>query len=157
MYPSLLGGSSWYPPAYSPRTGLYYVSYRIRDETIYRAPEELDLSLGRQFLGGWARRQGRGRNTGGLRAIDGATGNIVWERMYSGLPTKAALLATAADLLFTVDGDLLYALDTGTGEELWKIRLGGDVEMGPITYLYQGKQQLALIARGSLSVLDLVD
>jgi hypothetical protein len=36
------------------------------------------------------------------------------------------------------------------------MRLGAEVQMGPITYLHEGKQQLAVIARGALFVLDLM-
>jgi glucose dehydrogenase len=135
---------------------LYYVTYRITDETLYRLTGE--RVPGRMFDRGWALVQPGGRDMGGLRAIDAATGNVVWEMKYGGTTSRAGLLVTAADLVFTVDRPgILCALDAKTGEEVWRMRLGGDVTMGPITYLHQGKQQLALIAQGALFVLDLVD
>jgi alcohol dehydrogenase (cytochrome c) len=126
------------------------------DEVVYQLEEE--FAQGRMFSRGWNRVLRGGRQTGGLRALDGSTGDVVWETMFDGAASKAGLLVTAGDLVFAADrSGMLYALDAKTGEKVWRTRLGGDIEMGPITYLHQGKQQLAVIARGALFVLDLVD
>jgi alcohol dehydrogenase (cytochrome c) len=68
----------------------------------------------------------------------------------------AGVLATAGDLVFTANGEgVVFALDASTGEEVWQMRLGGPVGMAPITYLYEGRQQLAVISSSSLFVMDL--
>jgi hypothetical protein len=37
------------------------------------------------------------------------------------------------------------------------LRLGGPINSGPITYLLDGKQQLAAVAQGSVFVLEVVE
>ena len=50
-YPGNQGGTNWYPPSYSPSTGLFYFSAWENYATIYRA-EESEYVPGRAFLGG---------------------------------------------------------------------------------------------------------
>ena len=71
-----------------------------------------------------------------------------------------SILTTASDLLFSgVWGDpgsgsaanredgYFYALDAGTGQQLWRTSLAGSVYGGgPITYLAGGKQYVAVTA-----------
>jgi hypothetical protein len=42
------------------------------------------------------------------------------------------------------------ALDARTGALLWKSSLGGQIVMGPVTYMVDGKQHLTVIAGNSL-------
>ena len=95
----------------------------------------------------------------GVRAIKAATGEVVWQKIFKDqVPGIAGILVTAGDLVFTASGSgTLFALDARTGKEVWETRLGGRVAMGPITYIHEGRQQLALISAGSLFVLDLVE
>jgi outer membrane protein assembly factor BamB len=51
----------------------------------------------------------------------------------------------------------LLVLDAASGEEIWQYRLGGQIAMPPITYLYKGSQEVAVISGGALFVLSLVD
>jgi len=50
-FPGNQGGTNWYPPSFSPRTGLFYFSAWQDYATIY-APEESEYEPGRAFLGG---------------------------------------------------------------------------------------------------------
>ncbi|MFL2839477.1 MAG: PQQ-binding-like beta-propeller repeat protein [Pseudohongiellaceae bacterium] len=50
-FPGNQGGTNWYPPSFSPRTGLFYFSAWEDYATIYRA-EESEYVPGRAFLGG---------------------------------------------------------------------------------------------------------
>ena len=50
-WPGHQGGTNWYPPSYSPRTGLFYFSSWEDYASIYRA-EEQEYVPGRAFLGG---------------------------------------------------------------------------------------------------------
>ncbi len=50
-YPGNQGGTNWFPPAFSPRTGLFYFSAWENYATIYRR-EESKYGPGEVFLGG---------------------------------------------------------------------------------------------------------
>ena len=50
-WPGNQGGTNWYPPSYSPRTGLFYFSAWENYATIYRK-EEAAYQPGRNFSGG---------------------------------------------------------------------------------------------------------
>ncbi len=52
-YPGNQGGTNWYPPAYSPRTGLFYFSVWENYGSIYRR-EQAEYQPGRNFAGGGA-------------------------------------------------------------------------------------------------------
>jgi alcohol dehydrogenase (cytochrome c) len=155
VYPAFGGGSNGYAPAFSPVTRLYYVNLRSSDFTIQRRPA--GPVPGRRFLGGAVRMIPGTTEMGVLRAMDAATGKIVWER-FSETFTRAGILATAGGLVFTGTNDgNLVALDAATGEEALVLRLGGSISSGPITYMLDGKQQLAVVTHGSVFVLEIVD
>jgi alcohol dehydrogenase (cytochrome c) len=89
--------------------------------------------------------------------MDAATGRIVWERLWED-STQAGILATAGGLVFTGSNDGNFvALDAATGKEALMLRLGGSIYSGPITYMLDGKQQLAVVSHGSVFVLEVVD
>ena len=50
-WPGNQGGTNWYPPSYSPRTGLFYFSVWENYATIYRK-EKAEYQPGRNFSGG---------------------------------------------------------------------------------------------------------
>ena len=50
-YPGNQGGTNWYPPSYSPRTGLFYFSAWENYATIYRKEKSI-YQPGRNFSGG---------------------------------------------------------------------------------------------------------
>ena len=141
--PSVLGGTNWWSPAYSPRTGLFYVSaydgeaeYFIRDEA-YRE--------GDRFTGGGQRAlQATDSYLSAIRAIDPRTGDRRWEFRITP-HSKAGVLTTAGDLVFSgsVDG-YFFALDAVSGEELWHISLGGIVQSAPISYSVNGQQHVTV-------------
>jgi alcohol dehydrogenase (cytochrome c) len=65
--------------------------------------------------------------------------------------TWAGVLTTASDLLFSGgrDGNF-YALNARTGELLWRISLGGQINSGPMSYSVNGKQYITVAAGTSL-------
>jgi alcohol dehydrogenase (cytochrome c) len=50
-YPGNQGGTNWYPPSFSPRTGLFYFAAWDNYGSVYR-PEESEYQAGRNFVGG---------------------------------------------------------------------------------------------------------
>lgn len=145
LYPSLNGATNWWPSAYSPQTGLYYANVEEGAGLFYQGPAK--VSRGKQYLGG--------NGTFGddafkdfVRAIDPRTGEKRWERenkVVTSAP-RGGLLATAGGLLFGSDGPRLYALDTRTGEELWGFEAGSHISAPPITYRWEGRQYIAVVA-----------
>ena len=133
------GGTNWWSPAYSPRTGLLYVN-SFDGEAMFFSREQ-DYNEGDTFTGG-------GTETplpidhyhSAIRAIEPTTGDIQWEFPITPR-TRAGVLATAGDLVFSasVEG-YFYALDATTGEPLWHIALGGPVHAQPMSYAVNGQQ-----------------
>ena len=137
------GGTNWWSPAYSPRTGLLYVNafdgegeYFIRDE---------EYEEGERYTGGGVQSpQPMDNYRSAIRAIDPATGDVRWE--FEMKPrARSGVLATAGGLVFsaTVDG-WFFALDAESGEELWRIPLGGPVNANPMTYAVGGTQYVTM-------------
>ena len=143
--PTAGGGTNWWSPAFSPRTGLLYVNafdgeaeFFIRDE---------DYTAGDLFTGGGTDAPLPIDNyVSAIRALDPVTGDLRWEFPIKAR-TRAGVLATAGDIVFSgsVDG-YFYALDAVTGEELWHIALGGRMNASPMTYAVDGQQFVTMPA-----------
>jgi alcohol dehydrogenase (cytochrome c) len=175
-WPGVQGGTNWYSPSFSPRTGLFYLSVWDGYASIFK-PESSQYVPGRNFLGGGATpyagvqgapgvRVGRATpintwtdaaGSGGVVAIDPQTGQKKWTFKQFDV-TDSGNLTTATDLLFTGGREgYFYALDARTGAELWKASLGGQIANGPISYAVDGKQYIAVISGNSLITLALRD
>jgi alcohol dehydrogenase (cytochrome c) len=161
IYPGPAGGTNWWSPSFSPRTGLFYVSAW---EGVYATftKQEGEYNEGTRYAGGvyQATRPGlRGPQVhkrsdeegyGVVRAIDPQTGEKKWEFKMNDV-TASGILTTASDLLFTGGREGFFqALDARTGELLWKTNAGGEIAMGPMTYQVNGKQYVVFAAGSSL-------
>jgi alcohol dehydrogenase (cytochrome c) len=168
-WPGNQGGTNWYSPSFSPRTGLMYISAWEGYASIFRK-EPATYVPGRNFAGGGANPLTPvpgapgiriGRTTpinswtdavghGTVMAIDPQTGEKKWTFEQFDV-TDSGILTTATDLLFTGGREgYFYALDARTGTELWKASLGGQIVNGPITYAEDGTQYVAVISGNSL-------
>ena len=175
-WPGNQGGTNWYPPSFSPATGLFYISAWEDYATIYR-PEEDVFTPGRAFLGGGfdvltptpgAPGVGIGRTTpinnwtnevghGTVIAMDPRTGEARWKYEQFDV-SDGGMLTTASDLLFTGGREgHFHALDARTGELLWRASLGGQIVMAPITYMVDGQQYLSVISGHTLVTFGLRD
>ena len=67
----------------------------------------------------------------------------------------SGLLVTAGGLVFGASGGVLFALDSGTGRELWRVPLGGLTKAAPISLVVDGRQAIAIAAGRSLFVFGL--
>jgi alcohol dehydrogenase (cytochrome c) len=87
---------------------------------------------------------------GGVKAIEATTGNVKWE-FKEQTSSNSGILTTAGGLLFagTRDG-YFYALNAATGETLWNFQTGGSIQGGPVTFLIDGKQYVAIAAGAGL-------
>ena len=168
-YPGNQGGTNWYPPSFSPRTGLFYFSAWEDYATIYRS-EEQEYTPGRAFLGGGfsvlapapdAPTIGIGRTNpvnnwtdevghASLKAMDPNTGKEVWEfEQYD--VSDSGMLTTVTDLLITGGREgYFHVLDAKSGELLFHKNLGGQIVMAPVTYMVDGVQYVSIISGNSL-------
>ena len=137
------GGTTWWSPAYSPRTGLLYVNAFDGEALFFNREEE--YSEGDTFLGGGTETPLPIDNYhSAIRAIDPTTGDIKWEFPITPR-SRSGVLATAGDLVFAAGADgILFALDAETGEPVWHIPLGGPVNAQPMTYAVSGQQYVTM-------------
>lgn len=166
-YPGVQGGTNWYSPSYSPRTGLFYVS-AWEDYASVFIKEAQKYEEGRRFVGGrpvsplpgaqnvpsvrrspinvWTEAVGHGE----VIALDPRTGEKKWKFLMTDV-TDSGILTTATDLLFTGGREgYFHALDARTGALLWKASLGGQISAAPITYQVDGRQYVTIAAGHSL-------
>ena len=164
-WPGIQGGTNWYSPSYSPRTGLFYASVWEDYKGAFRS-QFVQFEPGRGYGGGGFRmvppvpdapvtpnlRRGP-MNTwtdalahGAVIAIDPVSGERKWTySMYD--VTDAGVLTTASDLLFTGNREGWFqALDARTGELLWRTNLGAQINSAPITYEVGGTQYVSVAA-----------
>jgi alcohol dehydrogenase (cytochrome c) len=168
-YPGNQGGTNWYSPSYSPRTGLFYVSVWENYASIY-APQDAKYNPGQVFLGGMPRvhgpiagapgvptlRRGPVNNwteaagNGAVIAIDPTSGQQKWKFDTVDV-IDSGILTTASDLLFVGGREgYLHALDARSGNILWKANLGGQIAAGAMSYQVRDKQYVAIASGHSL-------
>jgi alcohol dehydrogenase (cytochrome c) len=153
IYPGNQGGTNWYPPSFSPSTGLFYVPTWENSSTTYILGEEPpEFGDGRTFAGEFPMPGAPDEDVySSVRALDPATGEQVWEYRQAEARTEAGVMTTASDVLFSGGRDgVFYALNAGTGELLWESRLGSSVEAGPMTYAVDGNQYVTIMVGRAL-------
>jgi alcohol dehydrogenase (cytochrome c) len=168
IFPGNQGGTNWYSPSFSPRTGLFYIPSWVNYSSVY-IKAKAEFEEGRRFVGTSPRSLIGGANGGAskintrredegygaVRAIDPMTGDRKWEFKMNDV-TDAGILTTGSDLLFSGGREgYFYALHAGTGELLWRTSLGGTVASGPMSYSVGDKQYVAISAGNSLVVFGL--
>jgi alcohol dehydrogenase (cytochrome c) len=142
------GVTNWPPPAFSPDTGLFYVSQNDSYAMYYLTETDPRGAMG---LGG-KEEQAVASLGGYLTAIDYKTGKIAWRHRYPGTGGGGAggLLTTAGKLLFGGDlGGNIVAYDPANGKILWHSRIG-QVSNAPQTYSLDGHQYILVAAGDSL-------
>ena len=128
--PGMGGAHNWQGTAYSPRTGLYYLTSSERCMLYYKTNQEF-------VEGQWYQASTVGRS-------DPAGGRI-WRSIRnpetrhgtsrpSASPT-GGVLATAGGLVFAGDAEgYLIAFDARNGRVLWRFQSGGTIIAPPISY-----------------------
>jgi alcohol dehydrogenase (cytochrome c) len=141
--PAFLGAKNWMPMAYNSGTGLFYVPSNEWGMDIWNEP--ITYKKGAAFLGaGFTIRPLYEDHIGVLRAMDPATGKIVWE-YNNEAPLWGGVMTTAGNLVFTGTPEgFLKAFDAKTGKELWKFQTGSGVVGQPITWEMDGEQYVAV-------------
>lgn len=141
--PNANGGTNWYPPSFSPATGLFYVN-ATRSYSVFYLYDPSDTPAG------WGGTDRGGYSESMLQAIDYRTGRIRWSHPWES-GGRSGILTTAGNVLFTGGSAGFTALNATTGAFLWASRLGAAVTNGPITYELDGLQYVVVAAGNSLA------
>ena len=163
IYPGIQGGTNWYSPSYSLRTGLFYVTawqdysaVFIQQPTATGKLRQLNPvsplpNIARGPLNTWTELAGHGE----IQAIDPLTGDKKWTYEMNDV-SDSGILTTASDVLFTGNREgYFHVLDARTGKLLWLATTGGQMAASPITYSVDGKQYVAMGSGHALFVFGL--
>jgi alcohol dehydrogenase (cytochrome c) len=143
VWPNLNGATVWFSPAYSPQTQWLYVAVREISSIYYKRHAEYKPAT---FFAGGGETPVPADDSGAIRALDAATGQIRWEFPMHSAPW-AGVLATAGGLVFSgSDEGNFFALDAKTGKPLWEFQTGGRVAANPVSFTIDGKQCVAIAA-----------
>lgn len=156
LSPGFGGGHNWNPMSFSPETGLVYIPAQETYQ-VYGVAEddEFTFTLGRSTWAGTRsnpdlrrelNQQVAERERGYLLAWDPVTQQEVWraEHPHAG---SGGTMATAGNLVVqsTIRKTIsIYKADTG--DLLWEMPIQSVAPGGPITYMVDGKQYLAINA-----------
>jgi alcohol dehydrogenase (cytochrome c) len=144
-YPSLVGGTNWWSPTFERSSNTVFVPTMDGPGLFFKSME-LVLPTGEVDASHATAVPGQPPRTS-IRALDATTGDLRWQ--YTFPPRESSyvmggLLSTEGGLVFGGDQSGFLALDSATGEELWKFNIGTWITAAPITYLSEGRQSVAL-------------
>jgi quinohemoprotein ethanol dehydrogenase len=155
MSPSWMAAHSWYPMAYSPLTGLVYFPAQEQWDIYARMPDgqfkwvPFRSNSGRDFgsqpeLRKKLQAEANAREKGYLLAWNPVTQTEAFRVPYP-YPGNGGVLATAGNLLIegTIEKNLaVYRADNG--KKLWQMPVDNVPLAGPITYMVDGEQYIAV-------------
>jgi alcohol dehydrogenase (cytochrome c) len=160
-WPSISGGTNWYPYSFDPRTNTAYVNTLAMGMKYQPEPAETirNLKPGQSHR---AVKISRVFDPDGMRgylnAIDPMTGKAKWRIPFKS-PNWAGTLVTAGGLVFTgeLTGEFI-AVDSDAGKILWKFQTGSGIIGQPITWEHNGKQYVTITSgTGGVYVLKTPD
>ena len=141
--PDSLGARNWQPTSFNTKTNTLFTPYRESCMKIRSPLLPGDTPHGQFGQKPYPIPDSDG-NFAGLRAINLESRKILWStRKRAELST--GLLATTGGLVFSGSRDRVFsAYDQSDGTELWQVRLNGVPSGGPISYMVEGKQYIAV-------------
>jgi quinohemoprotein ethanol dehydrogenase len=152
------GGSSYGSPAFSPRTGLLYVTGKNAAISITVRPVGDSLRPSRDPVGHSSVIATRDNNTGvtpseTVTAYDPATGELVWQTQHPSRTNigSAGNLVTAGDIVFQgSDTGAFYGLDANSGRPLFTYTGKAGIRASPLTFRLNGTQYVTVVASNSV-------
>jgi alcohol dehydrogenase (cytochrome c) len=150
IMPTVLGATNWYPPSFSPKTGLFYVSAWENSKSGGGGQRGGTNTTPMGGIGLAPNTKTEEEGYGVVRAFDPKTLDQKWEFKMNDI-TWAGVLSTAGDVVFSGGREgYFFALDGRDGKLLWKAALGGQVNSGPMSYSVNGRQYVAVAAGTAL-------
>jgi quinohemoprotein ethanol dehydrogenase len=159
MTPGAFAAHSWYPMAYHPKTGLVYFSAQVQADVVSILPDDqynwvpFRSNSGRDYanrsdpeLARKLQAEANAMETAFLLAWDPVNQREVW-RVTLPFPGSGGVLATAGNLLFEGTTNKNFAaFSPDSGELLWQMPVDQIPVAGPITYMIDGEQYIAVNA-----------
>jgi alcohol dehydrogenase (cytochrome c) len=154
--PGVGGGVNWQNAALDRKRGLVFVQATEGSSVFTKSPEPKRGELG--FYPGSSGKDEIVDHV--VRALDISTGAKKWECFLpawkKSLPEGySGLLATGGRLVFGASGGFVFAMDSATGDELWRVFLGGDTYAAPISFTVDGHQVIVISAGRALFMFGL--
>jgi PQQ-dependent dehydrogenase (methanol/ethanol family) len=145
--PAALGSKDQQPAAYSPKTGLFYVP--TNHVCMDYEPFRVSYTAGQPYVGSTLSMYPAPDSHGGMGnfiAWDASAGEIKWS-LPEQFSAWSGALATAGDVVFygTLEG-YLKAVDSDTGEELYKFKTPSGIIGNVMTYEHDGKQYVGVLS-----------
>jgi alcohol dehydrogenase (cytochrome c) len=155
--PSLQGGANWFSTSFNPATRLYYVQTLEKCSTFTKTAMEWKAGTG-YFGGSFGDAPGETPQKI-LRAINIETGAIQWQLPQTGQGSSwGGTLSTAGGLVFFCeDSGSLMAADAVSGKPLWQFPAHQIWKASPMTYMFDGKQYVAVASGSNLISFGLVE
>jgi quinohemoprotein ethanol dehydrogenase len=152
------GGSSFGSPAFSPRTGLLYLTGKNAAISITVKTVGDTLRPSAQAVGHSAVIAQRDNDTGvtpteTVTAYNPASGERVWQDEHPSRTNigSAGNLVTAGDIVFQgSDRGDFYALDALSGKPLFKYTATLGIRASPLTYQVNGRQYVSVVASNTI-------
>jgi quinohemoprotein ethanol dehydrogenase len=157
IWPGAGGAHNWQPMSYSPLTGLVYIPGN-ESSTSYTPtpPEQFEYAPGRTNTGVNFRAAANIPETDYAATQPEVSGRFLvawdpvkqqerWRVLFGAGAPGGGVLSTAGGLVFL--GNAAY--DADTGQKLWEVEGLGERPVTWISYLLDGKQYFAILARNS--------
>jgi alcohol dehydrogenase (cytochrome c) len=156
--PSQDGATNWFSPSFNPVTGLYYVQ-TFEKCSIYVKGDSGEWRYGKTYMGGTQRVAPDPEPLRVLKAIDIFTGNVAWTLPQPGPAQSWGGTMTSASglIIFCEEGGNLMAADATNGKLLWSFRSNQTWRASPMTYMFDGKQFVAVAAGPNIMAFALHD
>ncbi|MBN8831880.1 MAG: PQQ-dependent dehydrogenase, methanol/ethanol family [Sphingomonadales bacterium] len=157
MSPSWMAAHSWQPMSYSPKTGLVYWPVQEQGSVYARAEDgKYKYTKGRNNTAQDPTSQPELRKTLMAQAIadekayliawNPATRKEAWRVPYP-FPGSGGVLTTAGNLLVQLTANKSLAIySADRGKKLWEMNIDQGGQAGPITYMIDGEQYIAVNA-----------
>jgi alcohol dehydrogenase (cytochrome c) len=145
--PWVWGATNWFSTTYDPASG-HYIVQTFEGCGHYVSLPTGEWLPGRGYSGGSQRVDRDPAPQEVLRAIDITTGKIVWELPEFGIATSLGGTLGFANgvVFFCADGGIFTAVDSSNGKILWQFQTNVDFKASPMTYVFDGKQYVAVNA-----------